>query len=1091
MNNKTILLVEDQMITAMAESKIITDGGYAVVIAKNGTEAIDSIKKNPDISLVLMDINLEQGMDGTETAQEILTIRELPIVFLTSHSEKEMVEKVKNITRYGYVLKHAGEFVLIESISMAYELFESRQQLKKSETKFRKIFEEGLFGITIADKDFKFIDSNPAFCKIAGYEMDELKTMSLSDIATGGKADIADPGKGSYMTELPCRRKNGDFFWSSLLTTALHDDDNKTEYFLAMIQDITERKENEEELLKKQKFIEGLIESMNDGISVINPDGKMIMCNKALCVISGFDRDELIGHYPPFPYRASDGRQSLSGLFSKSSRGECSELEIEFTRKDGERIPILLTPSVMTDDGGKTTCHIVSIKDMSDWKKTEEYMRLLKYSVDVSHNDVCWLDIDGRIVFVNEASCKSLGYSKEELLNMTVFDINPVIDPGTWKSFCEKLRVENFIVNESVHRRKDGTTFPVEISTTYLKFKQKEFFNGITRNISSRNQVYEALKESEERYRMITEMATDYFLKLDVIDGNKDIVVEYASENFKKTTGRNTDDLKRPGVWEKIFHPDDFPSVKIFFRRMLVSGNPDTVECRTILHGKTRWIEIMATPKRYASGKVESIMAAIKDISERKRYEQTLVQNEEKFRDLVENLSEVVFKIDAGGTITYVSPRCEPVTGYKPEEIIGKSYRYIVTETDLPVVDSSYNEVLTGKLGTSEFRFTAKNGSTGWARTSSKPIMENNIVTGVYGIFSDISEKKRSDFALQNSEARLSNAISLAHLGSWEYDVIQDEFTFNDAFYDIFKTTAERVGGYKMSFREYARRFVHPDDNRFILEESRNTIENGDAYSSRQIEHRIIYANGETGYINVRFFVERDDKGNTVRTYGVNQDITEQKNAENKTMKMLEERELLLTEVHHRIKNDMNIICSMLMIQIDSCVDPEIKDVLMETEARINVMFNIYNELYTGKEFDNISLKTYITNLICNIKYIYSDQCFSILDIEIDDIPIGRNISFPVGMIINEFITNSYKYAFTDRKSYDNKIKLAVRKTETGAIFILVRDNGRGLPDNILRNESVGFGMKLINMLTKQINGETRLYNDHGAVLEVFIRTDA
>lgn len=144
----------------------------------------------------------------------------------------------------------------------------------------------------------------------------------------------------------------------------------------------------------------------------------------------------------------------------------------------------------------------------------------------------------------------------------------------------------------------------------------------------------------------------------------------------------------------------------------------------------------------------------------------------------------------------------------------------------------------------------------------------------------DVTERKKIAQALRDSEAKLSNASHIAHLGPWEYDVARDLFTFNDEFYSMLRTSVDKVGGYTMSSADYASRFVHPEDRAMVGDEVRMAIETDDPDFARQLEHRIIYADGEVGYIMVRFFVEKNEQGETTRTYGVNQDITERKQAE-------------------------------------------------------------------------------------------------------------------------------------------------------------------------------------------------------------------
>ena len=147
----------------------------------------------------------------------------------------------------------------------------------------------------------------------------------------------------------------------------------------------------------------------------------------------------------------------------------------------------------------------------------------------------------------------------------------------------------------------------------------------------------------------------------------------------------------------------------------------------------------------------------------------------------------------------------------------------------------------------------------------------------------------RAKDALQTSEARLAHALELARAGHWEYDVGSDLFTFNDHFYRIFRTTAAEVGGYQMSSGDYARRFCHPEDIGIVGDEIRGLIDAPDASYQRQVEHRMRYADGEFGYLSVVFSIVKDASGRTVKTFGVAQDITDRKRAEEERQN-LEER---------------------------------------------------------------------------------------------------------------------------------------------------------------------------------------------------------
>ena len=164
-------------------------------------------------------------------------------------------------------------------------------------------------------------------------------------------------------------------------------------------------------------------------------------------------------------------------------------------------------------------------------------------------------------------------------------------------------------------------------------------------------------------------------------------------------------------------------------------------------------------------------------------------------------------------------------------------------------------------------------------------------ILSMIGTIKDINDRKLTEEIILKSEARLLNAVRIAKLGYWEYDIKNDMFTFNDSFYQIFHTTAEQEGGYKMSSSQYAERFVHPDDRAIVGIEIQKAMETYDCQYIGKIEHRIIYSDGNTGYINVLFSIVKDAEGNTIKTFGANQDITERVEVKYELIKAKEKAE--------------------------------------------------------------------------------------------------------------------------------------------------------------------------------------------------------
>jgi two-component system sensor histidine kinase/response regulator len=269
------------------------------------------------------------------------------------------------------------------------------------------------------------------------------------------------------------------------------------------------------------------------------------------------------------------------------------------------------------------------------------------------------------------------------------------------------------------------------------------------------------------------------------------------------------------------------------------------------------------------------------EITERKRTEEALRESEGKYKTLVENIPQKIFIKNKNSVYISCNENYAKDLRIKPDEIAGKTdYDFYPKDLAEKYKGDDKRIMEAGTAEDIEERYI-QNGQEVCVHTVKTPVKdENGNVIGILGIFWDITESKRAEELLRTSEAQLSNAMKIAQLGYWEYDVADDLFTFNDHFYAIFRTTAEQVGGYTMSSARYAELFVHPDDMSVVGIEIRKALETKDPHFSRQLEHRIIYADGEIGYISVRFFIVKDNQGRTVKTYGANQDITERKRAE-------------------------------------------------------------------------------------------------------------------------------------------------------------------------------------------------------------------
>ena len=264
----------------------------------------------------------------------------------------------------------------------------------------------------------------------------------------------------------------------------------------------------------------------------------------------------------------------------------------------------------------------------------------------------------------------------------------------------------------------------------------------------------------------------------------------------------------------------------------------------------------------------------------------SLQHSEERFRAVAETARDAIVMADPSGSVRYWNPAAERMFGYSADEAgaMGPITDWLVpasfkAESQQVIADLAATNSPPWMGQAVERSMLRRDGTKVPVELSVQPLMLSDEQLTV-AIMHDITQRKNDEAALVASEAQLSNALKMARAGHWMYDVARDEFTFNDNFYALFRTTAEAVGGYVMSSADYAERFCHPDDAALVGREVAAAINATDPHYSVEIEHRVIFGDGQLGWIAVRFFIVKDDAGKTMRTYGVNQDITERKRNE-------------------------------------------------------------------------------------------------------------------------------------------------------------------------------------------------------------------
>lgn len=399
MKRKKILLVEDEIIIAMNEANLLIENGYDVIMATSGKKAIERIGNTPDISLILMDIDLGKGIDGTETAKIILEYKNIPIVFLTSHVEKDVISKVKEITRYGYIIKGSNDFVLLSSIEMAYELFDSHQKTKESEQRFKSLFHKhNAIMLLIKPDSGEIVDANLSAEKFYGYSLNKLKEMNIYQINT---LDIkliqeerlrAEKEERNYFI-FPHKLSNGE-----IRTVEVHSSpismENETVLF-SIIHDITDREKTAKALNESEKLYRLLAENSNDVIWTMNLNWEFMYVSPSVFQLRGFTPEE-VKKQKPEEVISPNSLPLIQEAFSRMllnvendtvKKHETDYFQVEQPCKDGSTVMTEATARLAQDEDGNFI--VVGItRDITKRKEVEDRIKTLLNEKDLLLKEV-------------------------------------------------------------------------------------------------------------------------------------------------------------------------------------------------------------------------------------------------------------------------------------------------------------------------------------------------------------------------------------------------------------------------------------------------------------------------------------------------------------------------------------------------------------------------------------------------------------------------------------------------------------------------------------------------------------------------------
>ncbi|MHC5055235.1 MAG: PAS domain S-box protein [Planctomycetota bacterium] len=623
----------------------------------------------------------------------------------------------------------------------------AEEACRASEEKYRRLFENESDAVMLFDAETKrFEDANPATLELFGYEREEFLSLKVEDISAE-KEETRKSIEGVLRSEsgvasIPERRfvrRDGSVFPGEIVSGVFVSAGRRK--IIGAVRDMTDRKGAEEELRKAHDELERRVEERTAELHVMNDDlrreieerkateerlrlaeysiehsreptfwigrdARIIRVNDAGCRHFGYSRDELLTMTvhdidPLFPAEAwpdhwADLRKHGSLTFESVHRG-----------KDGREFPVDIRVNHVVFEGEEY--NFAFARDISERKETERCLRLAQTSIELSSEPTWWIDKDARLVRVNRAACQALGYTREELLRLTIPDIDPEYSLAKVQEVWESLKGGRSQKIETVQRTKDGRELPVEVSVSLIEFEGEEMGLAFIRDITERKEAERAIRESEERYRTFVQgfQGIAYRAELDWLPlffhGKVEEITGYTEAEFVAGSPR----------WDEVVHPDD---LKVLIERdaglRTVPGFSADREYRISRRdGEVRWVRDIIRNVCDESGTPILLDGTLTDVTERRRTEDALRLSEEKFRQFFENEPEYCYMVSPEGLVLDVNQAALDALGYARDELVGKPVETIYPPESLPRIRKLFEKWReTGSIRDEEVVVATKTG---------------------------------------------------------------------------------------------------------------------------------------------------------------------------------------------------------------------------------------------------------------------------------------------------------------------------------------------------------------------------------------------
>jgi len=684
-----------------------------------------------------------------------------------------------------------------------------------------------------------------------------------------------------------------------------------------------------------------------------------------------------------------------------------------------------------------------------------------------------------KILDANTAFVDTYGYTREEITSMTIGDIRPPEDVSKVMENVSDLRSRQVYLGIWRHTKKDGSVIDVEVNSGDFPYQNRPARLVLCSDVTEKLRVEKELAASEDKFRTVFRASPDAMTIHRAGDG---LTVD-VNETFLDLTGFTRDEvigktILEYDVWEDTALRDTF------IQELAQHGAVDGLEARfRIRDGSVRYGLVSA--RRIMIGGEEYYISIVKDITDLKNIETALLQSEKKFRSIVESspMGIHMYRLDDDGHLIFsgANAAADKMLGLNHRRFESRVMEEVFPASVNTEIPNRYREVcLSGKPWHSE-QITYKDAHISGA------FEVYAFQTGFRSmsvLFLDVTERKKAMAAIAESEEKFRTAF-ITSPDSVNINRLED-----GAFVDINEGFSQ-LTGYS---REDVMGKTSVDLNIWVDMRDRERLVEGlrrqGSVNNLESKFRMKGGSVRDGLMSATVL---NLKG-VPHILSITRDISELKKiqealsqSEEQLRASLGEKEILLKEIHHRVKNNLQVISGLLDLQAHHIPDPAVREVFRESQNRVVTMALIHEELYQSVNLSQVDFADYIRNLCENLMVSYgADRDRIKLEIRTEKTELVVDTAIPCGLIINELITNSLKHAFPGKRC--GTISLSFRQLRNKDYQLTVGDDGVGVPRGLDIYSTKTLGMQLVTVMVGQLGGTVKVGRRDGTRFTIRFR---